>query len=180
MPIYTEVTPIVLDLAREIIRDHHLSLFDARIAFVFRDEAPVDSQGLATLGKAAKVTPQMKAAGFDYDFLIWLAEDKWTHLGERQRRALIDHELTHCTIFDGQPRMLKHDIGEFTVIVERYGLWSLDLVKMGRAIEKGEAEHYRQLTLKVGEGMDALTRPGVVATITPDTKIPEMAESETE
>ena len=41
-----------------------------------------------------------------------------------QRRALIDHELSHCSFLDQVPEMRHHDIEEFKHIIERYGFWT--------------------------------------------------------
>ena len=90
--------------------------------------------------------------GFDQDdgmvakpfFLISVWDFAWSQFNEKQRVALVDHELCHGTVAvnaegetkeqeDGRPvyRVRKHDVEEFREIVERYGLWKADLEAFG-------------------------------------------------
>lgn len=116
----------VLRLAEELIDEHHPTLAGAGIGFVFRDKAPI-SAGKITLGQASKIPPKMLPF-VALDFLIWLAEDFWIDATDLQRRALIDHELCHCRVIDGQNKIRPHDFEEFGEILERYGLWKSDLI----------------------------------------------------
>lgn len=118
---FTKAPKEVIDMAKHIIDQYHPDLQDASIGFLFRDEAPV-SNGVMTLGMA-KTVGATEREFMDYDFIIWLAEDKFYTLDYRQREALIDHELTHCMFADEKAKMRKHDFEEFAVIIQRYGLW---------------------------------------------------------
>ena len=122
-------------LAREIIEAHHDHLKDAKILFLFRDEASKKA-GKVVLGKASKVSAKENAIagaapGMAYAFKIELAFDVWEDRGEAFHRALLDHELCHC----GRERtdegfkwvLLAHDVEEFACIVERHGAWKADL-----------------------------------------------------
>lgn len=111
----------VVKIAEHIINLYHEELMDARIGLLFRDEAPV-SDGRITLGMAKKVGEDMKPY-VPYDFVIWVAGDYWPELTEKQKQALIDHELCHCVRIGGKLAMRKHDIEEFTCILERHGVW---------------------------------------------------------
>ena len=111
----------VIDIAQDIIDKYHPTLGEARIAFLFRSEAPI-SGGRATLGKAAKVNAQWKPLlQDDFDFVIWFAYDRWSLFSKKQRRALVDHELCHCRLEGDDPEIVPHDIEEFNVIIQRYG-----------------------------------------------------------
>ena len=137
MPEWEAAPKEVIDMADDLIRQHHQSLLDARIGILFRDVAPV-SNGKVTWGKASKVDakwqPLLKR---ELDFIIWLAYDVWrTVLDHKQRVALLDHELCHCTMEDGEPKMRAHDIEEFSEIVERHGLWRNDLEQMYEAMQQ--------------------------------------------
>lgn len=116
----------VIELADQVLKRYHEHLEDMNVGILFRDEAPV-SDGHTTLGMAKKVTDEMRAAGLDFHFVIWFAEDTWWDLTDAQRLALVDHELMHCTVAvkDGQlkPKIRKHDFEEFNEIIERHGLW---------------------------------------------------------
>lgn len=117
-----------LALAVEIIEDYHPTLKHARIAIVFREGDPPTSNGKETLGQASLVTSKMNVIAAErFDFFIWLAGDWWHDATDKQRRALLDHELCHCA---GEPfawRMRSHDIEEFSCILERHGTWYREL-----------------------------------------------------
>lgn len=111
----------VIDVAKRIIKQHHPHLLGARIAFIMRSEAP-ESNGKVTYGKAKKVSAELQVH-IPFDFIIWLARDRYLTLSAMQREALIDHELSHCE-WDGDVARIKgHDVEEFTHIIERYGFW---------------------------------------------------------
>ena len=69
--------------------------------------------------------------------MIWIQEEIWRLLGEDGKRALLDHELSHCS-FDTNDEavIIPHDFEEFSVIIERHGLWRKSLVHMGEAVNK--------------------------------------------
>jgi hypothetical protein len=119
---WTEARQSVIDLAERLIDKHHPHLKDARLAIIMRSEAPV-SGGLVTYGKARKVSAEQQVH-IPYDFIIWLALDRWdSFLSPLQREALLDHELSHCQ-WDGFTASIRgHDVEEFNHIIERYGFW---------------------------------------------------------
>ncbi len=120
----------VIDMAKHILNKHHEHLQEVRIAFIMRSEAP-ETNGKVTYGKAKKVSAELQVH-IPYDFIIWLARDRWISLSSLQREALIDHELSHCE-WDGDAARIKgHDVEEFAHIIERYGFWwpSSDKVEM--------------------------------------------------
>lgn len=133
---WSRASDFVIEIAQELIDLYHPTLQDARIAFLFREEAPM-SNGKATLGKAAKVNAQWKPLlQEEFDFVIWFAHDRWELLDRRQRRALVDHELCHCRLVDGEPTIVAHDIEEFNVIIQRHGEWLPDMQDTGRAFRQ--------------------------------------------
>lgn len=113
----------VIETAKRLIALYHEHLCTARIGFLFRSEAPV-SGGRITLGKAKLVTAEMRVYA-DYDFLIWLAKDRYMSMSAEQREALIDHELCHCLFDEAEEKasLRGHDIEEFNCILQRYGFW---------------------------------------------------------
>jgi len=131
--IWSEVSQNVLDMASGIIEAHHPDLLDARIGFIFRSEQQI-SAGKSTWGKAQKVSDKLKVY-LDFDFLIWLALDVWISLSYNQKQALLDHELCHCLYDERKMSMRAHDVEEFTEIIDRYGLWRIDLEKMALSMQ---------------------------------------------
>lgn len=156
MAVYTEVTPDVLGLAADIISHYHPELLDAKIGFIFQDEAS-KKLGKIVLGNAAKVTDKQQVAGLDLDYIITIAKDMWDSLEPIQKRALIDHELCHCDYTTGEAKMRGHDIEEFDCIIQRYGLWKPDLVKFGQTVMQQELP-----------GVAELRRTGAILSISPE------------
>lgn len=158
---YFPVTPDVIEMAESLINLYHEDLEEARLAILFRAEAPT-SQGRVALGKAAKVSARARGLLLAHTeevphFVIWIAFDWWEHMSPQKKRALLDHELQHCYLDDkGEPRLRGHDIEEFNVIVERHGLWKEDLEQFGKS-----ARAYEQLSL-LDRG---LKEPGWVKTM---------------
>jgi len=133
---YFEVDQEVLDIAQAIIQQYKPKLAAAKIIFVFREEAP-RKNGQITLGQASKVAPKFRPH-LDADFLIWLAFDRWQDLTDKQRRALVHHELCHCDYDEVEEtaRMKPHDVEEFAEIVAIYGFWNSSLHMMVPAVEQ--------------------------------------------
>lgn len=135
-------------IATGLIPAHHPHLEGIRIEYVFRDTA-AKKAGKEVWGTARKVSglnAYLAATGdevpVDTDvedlFVIEIAEDIWAKLNDRQRRALVDHELCHCgiTVDDAGEvslTMIGHDLEEFASIVERHGLWRADVEVFARA-----------------------------------------------
>lgn len=133
---YKEVTQEVMDIAKEMIQAYHRNLEDCRIGFVFRSEAGT-SGGKTVLGKCGKVPEKIKPfleSQGGLDMLIMIAEDQWSMLNSTQRKALIDHELCHIAIGASGWTTKAHDIEEFEEILQRYGLWKIDLFRAEQAM----------------------------------------------
>ena len=120
----------VLATARVAIDQWHPELVNARIGFMFRDEA-TKSQGRQVWGQASKVADKMKAL-VNLDFVVWVAFDIWESLTSDQRLALIDHELCHCQYYAAEEKAVLrgHDIEEFLVVIERHGYWNKSLFRL--------------------------------------------------
>lgn len=143
---YSEA-PQVETIARELIETTHPHLNGVRIDYLFRDTAAV-SGGKITLGSARKVTGLMAFMSKEEDpfFIIEIAEDRWAHLPEAARIALVDHELCHCGVEvfeggEGEPDdhrlfIIKHDLEEFNDVVRRHGLWQADVKAFAAALSE--------------------------------------------
>lgn len=141
-------------LLRELVETHHADLRQAQIALAWNLSWRPDLDGRLVLGKCHKVSDLHRevAEVRAYDFVIILLERFWTDVlvNERQRRALLDHELCHADIkrdAHGDPitdergrtvyRIRKHDLEEFACVAERYGCWKKDLEGFASALERG-------------------------------------------
>lgn len=149
----------VEEIARELIDAYHSHLSTARIKYVFRS-VPAEERGQIVWGKAKKVTGlnawlTVEADQKTYEksepqpfFVMEIAETVWVQLEEKQKRALVDHELTHfdVDVDTGKYSLRPHDLEEFNIIVRRHGLWRdevklfVDAVKLPLFPEKKVAE----------------------------------------
>lgn len=126
-------------LLAEIRAKDHAHLADAKIGLAWRLGWRADADGRMTLGQCRK-RGDLDRELDGFDFIILLNKEAWERLNEKQKTALVDHELCHAQIVidsDGSAkkndrdrlvtRMKKHNCEEFREVVERHGLWKQDL-----------------------------------------------------
>jgi len=131
---FTDANDEVRPIAGELIPTHHRHLIGVHIEFVFRDPA-AKKAGRVALGTAQKVSGlNAHLADWGEDaFVIVLARTPWIDMTPRQRKALVDHELSHCQVDDdGALHVIGHDLEEFVAVVERNGLWRSDVAEFGK------------------------------------------------
>lgn len=144
--------PQVGKVAEKIVKRHHPHLEECPIEYVFRKEHKV-SKGKACLAEVKKVsglnaylaTPAMRALTEDSQtvyqstefFVMEVAYDTWKGMNEKERRALIDHELCHLRYDDEEDRffLVGHDLEEFDAIVNRHGAWRGDVERFLNAAQ---------------------------------------------
>ena len=136
-----------------LVRAHHEDLRDARIALAWCRSWRTDTDGKVTLGRCRKASSLDRELS-DWDFVILLNQTWWTDetTTDRQRDALLDHELCHGAVkidpttddpaLDERGRVIyrlrKHDLEEFACIAERYGLWKRDLEQFAQAMRRSK------------------------------------------
>lgn len=88
------------------------------------DQDPAAKGGLHAIAKCVKAPPMWRDLG-QFEVIIFAVERAWKHLGERQREALMAHELSHVggRNDSGAVVLLEHDVEEFAWVVGRYGQW---------------------------------------------------------
>lgn len=150
MPAEFAKAPEVAEIARQLIvrvPDHH-TLVECHIEYMFIAEAPV-SKGRVRLGCVRKIsgrnawlvslndererTSFLPGAAF---FLMEISRNTWLDLDDNQRIALVDHELSHCSVGhddDGELVLAtrSHDVEEFVSVLSRNGLWKRDVQALG-------------------------------------------------
>lgn len=129
--------PEVAEVAAPIIEEHHPHLLGVRVDYLFRSPPAIRNDKLV-LGKARRVSglTAFLAGHPSPFFVIEIAGDPWQDLPEEKRRALVDHELSHCVLDEDEvPRLHGHDVEEFVAIVERHGLWTSDVQAFGLAVQ---------------------------------------------
>ena len=121
------LSPDVANVAGRVIaaepRFDHIP--DYRMGYFLQvGKKPEGKGGLHVLAKAVKAPTLWRDAG-EYDAVVWANQMAWEHLTERQRDALITHELCHIGQRNEQGNlvMLEHDIEEFAWVVRTYGQW---------------------------------------------------------
>ena len=134
-------------LAEEVRMKHHEHLHDAEISYLMTKK-PMNRGGKAIAGKA-KLSKGLIGFYSKADFIIIIDAAYWDNFDVPQRRALVDHELKHCSYEDHEEGnrtwiIRGHDIEEFTDIVDRHGLWHDDLKTFDQAVG-------RQLELGLNE-----------------------------
>jgi hypothetical protein len=139
-------------ILNDLIERFHAELTGARIALAWNLAWKPDVDGRVILGKCKKASDLDRELA-PYDFVILLRrfffEDG--EVSNEQRRALIDHELTHATVkLDrrGEPvedlkgrkvyRLRKHDLEEFSAVVERHGLYKRDIEQFAAALRRSK------------------------------------------
>jgi hypothetical protein len=156
--------PEVKKIADELIPKHHeaLNRTDVTIRYVFREPA-AKSHGRLVYGKARKVGGlSAYLVGLEHAdrleddepvdfFVIEIARDLWIGQTEAQRKALVDHELSHLDVElddngDRKLVMRGHDLEEFTDVVKRHGLWRPTVAKFA------EVAKAAQLTFDIQPG----------------------------
>jgi hypothetical protein len=133
--------PVLYGMLDRLVADHHDELAQADIAIAWRFGWKPDPDGRLQLGqlrKASELDRQLHA----HDFVMLLNWEVWdaANFSDEQKRALIDHELSHGALAldaEYEPkenaagkklyRMRKHDIEEFAAVVKRHGLWKHEL-----------------------------------------------------
>lgn len=137
-------------LLDELVYLHHAHLAQARIALAWCTSWNADVDGRVKLGMCRKSSDLDRELAA-YDFVILLRKFFWQHdeVTPLQRRALLDHELHHAEVkLDGygEPvedergrrvyRTRRHDIEEFTAIVDRYGCWTHEIEAFYAALRR--------------------------------------------
>lgn len=140
----------------QLIKKSHEHLSDAKIAIVWRFGWQQDADGRQKLGQAKKGS-DLDRAFCKFDFVILLNHEVWNQggLNKKQQLALVDHELCHCQVTmdtSGEPktdeegrtcyRIRKHNIEEFTDVVNRHGLHTQELAELA---QKGIGDSNRPL-----------------------------------
>lgn len=146
--------------------DAHVTI-DFMFAYAERDEKErivgnaLTKNGLPALGIARIVNLKDRAKGMG-DAEICLDHDFWETAGEKEKRALLDHELYHlCVRIDkrglvrddlGRPKLKirKHDyeFGWFRAVAERNGKHSLEQIQAARMADEAGQLFWPGLSVK--------------------------------
>lgn len=181
MPKYQLADPATKELANEILfkfatadRGIYQEIIDQRVridilfAYGDRDEESgeklsdaITHKGNPALGLCEIRNIKLRAAGLG-DVVIYLDADHWDVCGERQREALLDHELFHID-FARDPKsgdilrddlqrpkikMRKHcfDFGWFKAIAARHGEHSVERIQAKQLADEAGQYFWGEIT----------------------------------
>ena len=148
-------------IAEQLIKNYHPHLRGFEIAYMFKakppevaveEHTPADAPRRPTRRKSS--TGKIKIAecrlvsqkyrllfAKDYRWIITADQEIWDAFDDKQKTAVIDHELCHAVLDDdGNPRIRKHDLEEFSSIAQRYGYYLPDVQRFAEAIKRGERQ----------------------------------------
>lgn len=124
-------------IAEALIPSHHPHLQTCRIGYLWVES--MERASKIILGKASRANAKLRHYG-NIDFLVEFNWTIWKELSPLQLAALVDHELQHCFMEkvkdEEKPVIVPHDIEEFGMIVERWGLWKPDLARFAESVRK--------------------------------------------
>jgi len=121
------------DVGRILIGALHPVLQGRVIKWLWREH--MTGRGVVLLGKA-RLASGLVGHFSRADFILEFNWTEWQDLSERQRVALVDHELTHCStdLEKGTSLIVPHDVEEFGSIVEKWGLWRPPLKRFAEIV----------------------------------------------
>lgn len=139
------------EMMAKIRKRHHYHTRKAKIALAWRIALKPDSDGHLLLGKCIKASDLQRELS-EYDFVILLNKEVWEDkkFGHKRQKALLDHELCHVAqVYKHGKRVKnnhgkyvfrtrKHDVEEFSEIVDRHGIWKHDLEVFAKALLKSK------------------------------------------
>jgi hypothetical protein len=132
----------IIELLNEVRREYHPELLDA--SFIVLTRSPAAQKGGKTvLGSVKKASAEAQGlAGEGADYILTLSLNDWNALRDRQRRALLDHELCHCVGEEDEEtgemkwKLRGHDIEEFTDVIRRWGAWPEDIIQAVETLQQ--------------------------------------------
>lgn len=132
----------IIDLFDEVRREYHPELLAADFIILTRSPA-AQKGGKAVFGSVKKASAEAQGlAGQKADYILTISIEDWNILRDRQRRALLDHELSHCQGKEDEETgamkwgLVGHDIEEFSAVLKRWGAWSEDIVQVVETLQQ--------------------------------------------
>lgn len=138
-----EPAPEVEQIARQLIAQYHNHLVNANIRYLFR-RGPWTSKKRETLGQATKVSGVNQFLT-GLDFVIMINIEVWSQLDQKEKVALVDHELEHCCEEDDKYFIQGHDVEDFLAVIRRNGFWTPDLRRIQDEAVQGKLFEERRL-----------------------------------
>jgi len=129
----------VEDLANELISNYHPHLANCGIAYLFKNKG-ITLKGMPAVATAEKCSPKVHAL-CDKHFVVTICYEDWNNCTDQQKKAILDHELSHCWITEAEDtgdtmyKILPHDFEDFGEIIRRYGAYSHSIEKLKHVMD---------------------------------------------
>jgi hypothetical protein len=124
---------LLAEIGEELIEAHFANLKGARILYLMktRENEATDKVVEPRIGeamgsaKAASMIDLVEAG--HWHFRILVSGNWWEKLNAQQRRALLFHQLCHCFMAEGKPRLQGHEFDGFLSELRHFGPWASPL-----------------------------------------------------
>jgi len=136
---YWKAEEEIVELANKLLAAHNSDAVEASVCYMFRSKH-TKRGGMVQGGTCSKVSDKDKVL-HGYDYIVTLAADIWQELADREREALLLHELLHIGAEEDEQDgsmhygINSHDTEEFRKVIEVCGLWRPDLEALAQTIE---------------------------------------------
>jgi len=85
--------------------------------------------GGRTLAKIYVIPERIRcAAGTPYRYVLEVYDGNWLDLNDNQKQVVIFHELMHIDPESDPPKLRKHDVEDFRILLES---WGIDYINNG-------------------------------------------------
>lgn len=159
---YTKAEPEVMNLLLDVLRRHHKELIDLQIRIGVLMVRPPRTVNGEPKGAAIKVRGVPAAAcmwlttakdrvHMPYDAIIEIDADRWDRLGDKERAALLDHEVTHIVVLkdknggvetdeDLRPKLRTRPdewtLSGFAEVIHRHGEAALEWQAVNKLVDQ--------------------------------------------
>lgn len=142
---YTEPDELLAEIGEELIAKHFPFLKDARIDYLMRtrENEGTDKVVEPRVGEAmgsAKAAGAVDRLLHNWDFRIIVSGNCWAKLNDHDRRALLYHQLCHCDMHEGRPRLTRPDFDGFLSELTHFGTWAKPLKDMQEAFLQSQLD----------------------------------------
>jgi len=108
------------------------------LAFVTKTQPYVRLLANAHAHAAAELHGESSAhVPVDPQIILDIALEQWLEASDAEKLALIDHELCHIVLKNGDFQLEDHDIQEFSAVVGRRGAYRDDLRRLAETFKSG-------------------------------------------
>ena len=113
------------EIAEELIENEpeleYIKESDARIIYLSSEDEK-KAKGAVVYGTCEKVPERFKEWAIEGDYIITIYEPNTEGFTNEQIRILLFHELLHIKIDCGVNSIQNHDLNDFKIIVDRFGV----------------------------------------------------------